>query len=420
MITPTIVSKIYRLANESGLIQEEDTAVVFIDYHILQSRLSALKKAFPPQSLHTVAVKSNPLLACLKEINRLSTGLEVASMGELMLAKAAGVPTSHIVFDSPVKTRKEIEQILNEFEGLIVNANNLMELSRYPKEQLTLKLGLRINPEVNAPSYKYLSVGSRGSKFGESISNRKIIVENLIMHPGVSGLHVHTGSQISTLKTAVLGIRRVMDLALEINDKVGTQKINYIDIGGGFPVNYKTDEPYEINNYVDEIHKACPELFNTTFQIITEFGRYVHAHAGWVASDVEYVQPNTETPNLLLHVGADMFLRECYNPGDWFHKLLLLNRDGILKEDNAKKAYNLTGPLCFGGDVIDRNRTLPFVVPGDKLIILDAGANSYGLWSRHCSRPFPKIISYNGSMTDPNLKIIKDREKFNDIIKFWS
>jgi len=73
------------------------------------------------------------------------------------------------------------------------------------------------------------------------------------------------------------------------------------------------------------------------------------------------------------------------------------------------------GPLCFGGDYIAKNIQLPKATAGEWLIIQDTGANSFALWSRHCSRAFPKIIG-----EDSELAILRDRDSFEDILNFWS
>lgn len=57
---------------------------------------------------------------------------------------------------------------------------------------------------------------------------------------------------------------------------------------------------------------------------------------------------------------------------------------------------------------------------GDLLVIQDIGANTFALWSRHCSRPFPKVIAYNSDMNGADMHIAKERESFASIRDFWS
>jgi len=88
-----------------------------------------------------------------------------------------------------------------------------------------------------------------------------------------------------------------------------------------------------------------------------------------------------------------MSLRECYNPNDWHHEISIVNNEGHLKRADEKD-YAIAGPLCFGGDMLEKNRSLPSIEIGDYVFIHDSGANTLSLWSRHNSRQMPKIIGY--------------------------
>jgi len=403
----------YALSKDKQLIDREDTSVIFYDLDVLKKRMTTIRELFPHSSLHTVAIKSNPLLGVLNEICTYGFGLEAASFEELLIAKHTGLEQQKMVFDSPVKTNAEIRCINDDLSSIYINANHIGEIERY--QEYDLKLGLRINPMNGINSIKSMNVSSETSKFGEPIINEEQILSACLKTSTISGLHVHVGSQIDHLNLAIEGISKVVRLANRIND-ASKGKIKWIDIGGGFPVNYKGDS-YDIDSYVQKIKVACPELFNGTYKLITEFGRYYHANAGWVVSTIESIKE--DTGHILTHVGADMFLREVYNPDDWFHQLNILDKDGKLKVDDLQK-YSIGGPLCFGGDYIAKDRSLPKVEMGDSLVVSDVGANSFALWSRHCSRSFPKVISYSSSQKGKDMKVIKKREKIEDIIKFWS
>ena len=135
-----------------GLIDEADTSVIFIDMDITEDRVSRLKAAFPKSTLHAVAIKSNPLASVLKFLVQLDTGLEAASLSEVRMAVDAGASLDRIVFDSPAKTRQEIEYLRKNYPGVRINADSLDELKRYPTRDSKLRLGLRVNPNVNSLS----------------------------------------------------------------------------------------------------------------------------------------------------------------------------------------------------------------------------------------------------------------------------
>ena len=97
--------KVLSLAlKKKGLISRSDTSIIFYDLSLINHKIESLKNFFPLTSLHTAAIKANPLFNVLKLISKTGFGAEVASLPELYLAQKAGFPSNKIVFDSPVKT----------------------------------------------------------------------------------------------------------------------------------------------------------------------------------------------------------------------------------------------------------------------------------------------------------------------------
>ena len=129
------------------------------------------------------------------------------------------------------------------------------------------------------------------------------------------------------------------------------------------------------------------------FKLVTEFGQWVNSECGIALSRVEYVLPGH--PNkLFIHLGADMFTRDIYTKSRVF-PLSLWNIEG--KPIQGKKIlYDVAGPLCFAGDYIARSVELPLVEEGQWFCIDHAGANTYALWSRHCSRDVPAFWAWDG------------------------
>ena len=73
------------------------------------------------------AVKANNNIKILNEISRLGLGVDVVSMGELMLALKAKVVSKKIVFSGVGKTEAEIEFATNK-KILLINAESLSEI----------------------------------------------------------------------------------------------------------------------------------------------------------------------------------------------------------------------------------------------------------------------------------------------------
>lgn len=411
---------------QEDLINESDTAVLFYDLSFLSERITSLKNSFPSNTLHAIAVKANPLTGILKQFKDTGIGLEVASFPELYLAEKVGFAVDKIVFDSPSKTQKEIEYALKS--GVILNADSFAELDRIEKIKRTTEsksiIGIRINPQVGPGSIISTSVADSISKFGISINdNRDKLKEYFLKYDWLKGIHVHIGSQGMPVSLMIDGIRKVLSFAHEVNRYLEqnsiNRKIEIFDIGGGLAVSYYEDgKAVSMEEYQSILKENFEELFNGQFKLITEFGRYIHANAGWAASKVEYVKREREYNIIMTHVGADLLLRKCYNPDDWHHQITIVDKEGKLKTGKDKNRYIVAGPLCFGGDVIAKDLELPIVEEGDYVFIHDIGAYTLSMWSRYNSRQIPKVIGYR--QDDKHFEVLKQRENKEDIFEFWS
>lgn len=396
------------------LVSSSDDLIYVQNFQELSAKFTELDSSFSLHTNHAVAIKTNPLLKVLQKVEKEGKWVEAASLQEVKLAIKAGFTPDRIVFDSPVKTQNEINWCVKNLSGAVLNVNSLDELERYPLK-VPFRLGLRLTVQASTTSHQSMNVSGAWSKFGIPIGNYNEILNAVKNTEAITDLHLHQGSQFDNLSNQVNGIRSVVDLALKINNHLQQKIIQRINIGGGFPVNYQ-GEPFKIQEYTDRIKKVCPELWDGTFNVITEFGRFTHAHAGTMFSKVEYVKQTDNGQILLTHSGADVLLRECYQQNEWPHKLSLFNADGKEKDAGSTVLSQVAGPLCFGGDYPFRNVQLPKAKPGDWIMIHDVGANSLALWSKHCSRPFPKIIGFENK----EFTVLKEKQPDEDVISFWA
>jgi len=421
------MSTAFHLAlNKKDLITEEDTTIIFYDLDFLNQRITKLQNLFPSSTLHAVAVKANPLTNMLRALNEKGVGLEAASLPELYLAEATGFPPERIVFDSPAKTKKEIEYALKL--GVYFNADSFDELDRIAEILETVKstsvIGVRINPQVGQGSIQSTSVAGTISKFGIPLNDHaEKLKAYYLKYEWLRSIHVHIGSQGCPIPMIIEGVRKVLDFTLNINQQLKEQSakklVETFDIGGGLPVSYHTDKiPVSMETYHTLLTEHCKELFTGAFKLITEFGRYIHANTGWVASRVEYVKKENNYNIIIMHAGADLFLRECYNPKDWHHEISVVDKYGQLKEGITKNKYIIAGPLCFAGDVIARDILLPKVSEGDYILIHDSGAYTLSMWSRYNSRQMPQVIGYTENPSQ--FEVIKTRETKENLLRFWS
>ncbi|MCP4584217.1 MAG: diaminopimelate decarboxylase [candidate division Zixibacteria bacterium] len=418
------VSAVFKRVQKDDLIAGDDTSLLFYDLSRLSGRISNLIDLFPDSTLHAVAVKANPLAKILGHLCQLDVGAEVASLPELLLAESTGFRSEKIVFDSPAKTIEELEYALKK--GIHINIDSFSELERIAELKTRIQsrssIGIRLNPQVGMGKIAATSVAGEYSKFGISLKeNSEALIETFLKHDWLNGIHLHIGSQGCSLEMLIKGIETVYEFVVEVNTRLKSRnaghRINIFDIGGGLPVSYRQgDETISMKIYRDSIKRRFPELFSDKFKLITEFGRYIHANAGWVAARVEYVKETAGIKTAMIHVGADMFVRECYNPDDWHHDISVIDSRGNIKSGNGE-TYAVAGPLCFAGDIIAREAKLPLIEEGDYLIIHDAGAYTLSMWSRYNSRQPPKVIGYHDN--GEAIEVLKKREEAEKTINFW-
>lgn len=400
------------------MIGPGDDAVVLYDCDSLAEGFSRLRAAFPEDALHAVAVKANPLARVLRFLRERGAGAEAASLPELRLALEAGQPPERIVFDSPAKTVSELAFALKA--GINVNADNLDELTRIEALLRDIpsasRIGIRINPQVGQGRIAATSVAGLRSKFGVPLSREEELAAAFTRHPWLGGVHVHVGSQGCSLDMLVSGARAVYDFTRRLHEGLGERRVTVFDLGGGLPAVYGPDDPHiDFADYASALRREIPGLFDGSMRLVTEFGRSLHAPCALAASRVEYVKRDGDRQTLVIHLGADMFLRECYNPGDWRHAVELLDARGRPREGTPTPT-DIAGPLCFSGDYPARDVVLPRAEPGDVAVVRDAGAYTFSMWSRYNSRTMPRFLGWlNGAF-----HVLKEREPVEDALAYWS
>lgn len=408
--------------NQELINPEKDTTIIFYDNDFLKIKMKELKESFPESTLHTSAVKANPLVKILKKVKALGFGAEVASEGELFLAQKAGFSNQQIIFDSPAKTYSELAFALKNH--IHINADSLMELDRIAeiKKQVSSesKVGLRINPQVGTGKIASTSLAGEYSKFGVPLKHYKDEIINYFkMYDWLNGIHMHIGSQGCEMQLLLSGIEKGLQLINDINKALQNKNraIYFFDIGGGLPVSYHHNQKSpNIKVYGSEIKKLLKKYKLEKLKLITEFGRYLHVNSGYIITKVEYVKHYPNDNTLIVNAGADLLLRECLNPGEWFHEISLLDKEGNPKKSETLKKYHIAGPLCFANDIVARGIELPEASDGDYLVIRDTGGYTFSMWSKYVSRLFPKIIGKEAN----DYSIIKERETVEDIFRFWN
>ncbi|GCD45331.1 diaminopimelate decarboxylase [Streptomyces paromomycinus] len=388
-----------------GLVSAADPVAGLLDVTGIRRSAAELRAAFAEFTapgtpvLHAFAVKAASLVPVLRLLAREGLGCEVASPGELALARAAGVPPARTVLDSPAKTPAELREALAL--GIAVNADSFGELDRL--DALTASaptsspLGLRVNPQLGGGSIDAMSTATDTSKFGVALRDedaRERVVQAFLDRPWLTRLHAHVGSQGMPLELMADGVRVLYELAEEINEKAARAQVGTLDIGGGLPVNFASDAVSPAyRDYTRLLHRTVPGLFDGRYGLVTEFGRSLLAKHGLVLARVEYTKSAGGRRVAVTHAGAQIATRTVFAPEAWPVRVAAYDAQGRPKTGDAV-AQDVAGPCCFAGDLVARARPLPPLEPGDHVALLDTGAYYFSTHFAYNSLPRPGVHGY--------------------------
>lgn len=394
-----------RAAVEQGLLRPDAPIVGLLDVIGIRESAAELRAAFDAvvapgtPVLHAFAVKATPLVPVLRLLHEAGIGAEVASPGELALARAAGVPPNRTVLDSPAKTPAELREALAL--GIAVNADNPQELDRIDALMRSATsrspIGIRVNPQIGGGSIGATSTATATSKFGVALLDegaREWTVGAYAERPWLTRLHTHTGSQGIPLSLMVQGVSEAYALAEEINQRVGRRQIDTIDIGGGLPVNFASDATSPTYaQYARLLSEAVPGLFGGGYGLVTEFGRSLLAKHGTVVARVEYAKSAGGRPVAVTHAGVQVATRTVYAPGSWPLRITAYDGKGRPKS-GADVVQDVAGPACFSGDLLAEGRALPLLEQGDYAAALDTGAYYFAHHYAYNSLARPGIYGF--------------------------
>ncbi|MEU2263077.1 diaminopimelate decarboxylase [Streptomyces sp. NPDC019645] len=418
-----------RAAVEQGLLTETDPVVGLLDIAGVRSSAAALRTAFEEITdapvLHAFAVKAAPLVPVLRLLDSEGIGAEVASPGELALALAAGVRPERIVLDSPAKTRAELTEALGL--GIAVNADNLQELDRIDGLVGSgaglgsggSQLGLRVNAQIGAGAIGALSTATATSKFGVALRDegaRERVVRAYLDRPWLTRLHTHSGSQGLGLELMTQGVRAVYELAEEINAAAGRQQIDTVDIGGGLPVNFTSDEESPtFAEYARALRDAVPGLFDGRYGLVTEFGRSLLAKHGTVLTRVEYTKTTGARPIAVTHAGVQVATRTVYDPASWPLRIAAYDAKGAPKPGDTV-VQDVAGPACFAGDLLAEARELPLLEPGDVVAALDTGAYYFSSHYAYNSLARPGVHGFHADAGGVRFATVRAPQTIDEIV----
>lgn len=328
------------------------------------------------------AMKANGNLAVIDLLHKEGCGIEIVSSGELLRALSVGVPGEKIVFAGVGKSRAEMAKALDANIRQF-NVESMAELHRLnevaSEKGCRAPVALRINPDVVAGTHDKISTGRRGDKFGIDYASADAAFREAHAMEAIDvvGLHMHIGSQIYQPGPFLEAYKRVIELFRMLQSE--GLPLHNLDLGGGFGVRYKGDEPpLDLQGLADTIKGLMGDLDATLF---LEPGRFLVADAGILLTEVEYVKSAGDHRVVVLDAGMNDLIRPAMY--DAWHTIEAVKPTA---DDVDLSPADIVGPICESSDVFARQRPLPDVDSGDLVAIRAAGAYGAVMSSHYNAR----------------------------------
>lgn len=394
----------------ADLAEKFRTPLYVYSYHTLIDHFLKLKQAFKSiKPLICYSVKANSNLAILKALVNQGAGLDIVSGGELFRAKKAGCPAKEIVYASVGKTADEIEEAVKS--GIFFfNVESFPELKNIQHIAKRLKkrvnVALRINPDVEPKTHKYIITGKLTNKFGIDFQSAKriILLARGFSHVRISGLHIHIGSQITTPEPFVAAISRIVRF-ISLLKKEGIA-LEYLNIGGGLGIIYDQETPQTAARFAAKI---LPLLKKSGLKIIMEPGRFIVGNAGILVTKVLYVKNTPQKKFMIVDSGMNDLIRPALYGA--YHNIVPLQNTEYRIQKTEKA--DIVGPICESGDFLAKERMMPNLEEGSYLAIMGAGAYGFSMASNYNSRRRPPEVLVNKD----KVWVIRKRESYRDLIR---
>ncbi len=389
--------------NVLDICKEHDSPLYVYDLAKMKKQYTRLTSAFKGTKLKILyACKALTNLSVLRYFKKLGSGLDCVSIQEVQLGLKAGFKPKDIHYTPNCVSFEEIKLAVEA--GVCINVDNISILEQFGNHYgNTVPVCIRINPHIMAGGNHKISTGHIDSKFGISIYQLRHV--HRVVKSGnikVTGLHMHTGSDILDVDVFLRGAQILLEAAKEFKG------LKYVDFGSGFKVPYKPgDESTDIEQLGEKLgsyFKAFCKDYGKELEIMFEPGKFLVSESGCFLVRTNVVKQTTAT----VFAGVDSGMNHLIRPmlyGSYHHIINVSNPKG------TERFYTVVGYICET-DTFGWDHKLNEVREGDILCLKNAGAYAYSMASNYNSRYRPaEVAVYNGKA-----HLIRKRETFNDLI----
>ncbi len=372
------------------------------------------------------AVKANSNRAILDLLSREGAGFDIVSGGELFRVLAAGGDPQKCTFAGVGKSQEEIEYALDQ-RVLSFNVESEAELAAIDRiargKGVQAPIALRVNPDVDAGTHRYISTGRSENKFGIALDRVAEVYQQAARMPNIAirGLQMHIGSQITDAAPFAEAIAKVTPLVLKLKKQYA---LEFFSIGGGIGIVYEsalasgsrdwwtensrdrgtTTLPLTIHDYAAAI---LPPLRELGLRVLFEPGRLLVGNAGVLLTRVHSIKLAEHKKFVIVDAGMNDLIRPALYQS--YHEIVPVRE----ADDSSREAVDVVGPVCESGDFFAQDRPLPKMKEGDLVALMSAGAYGFVMASNYNSRLLPAEALVQGE----SFSLIRRRQTMEDLLR---
>lgn len=381
------------------MLKSKDTPFFLYDLDLLES---TLKKCLEESGKHNFkvhyALKANSNHEILRLISSKGFGADCVSGNEINRAIECGFKPEEIAFAGVGKTDKEIQTGLQN-NIFTFNVESIPELEVIDelagKMNKTAGIALRLNPNVNAKTHRYITTGLEENKFGINTWELDTLLEKLskLKNLELKGLHFHIGSQVTDLSVFKGLCIRVNEIQQFFIDRHIIP--DHINVGGGLGVEYEHPDKELIPDFNSFFNVFNEQLeLRPSQSLHFELGRSLVAQCGELITRVLFVKEGLNINFAIVDAGMTELIRPALYQA--FHKIECIEEKGKIAELNK---YDIVGPICESSDCFGKSILMPELFRGDLLAIRSAGAYGEVMSSGYNLREkAPAYYAVNGKL----------------------
>jgi diaminopimelate decarboxylase len=404
----------------SDLAEKFGTPLYVYSKAAFLGQLKAIQGAFAEvEPLVCYAIKANSNLSILRLMAEHGSGFDVVSGGELARVLIAGGEANKTVFAGVGKTDEEIAAGLKA-GVLMFNVESEAELDAVARVSESLGMvapvALRVNPDVDPKTHRYISTGKKESKFGMDIDRSLALAERSkgLKSVSIIGVHMHIGSQITTTEAHAGAASKAVDIIDRLREM--GHPIGWFNMGGGFGIDYRGHEAKPVADFAKAVMASIKA---TGCRLAMEPGRVIAGNSGILVSRVLYTKQSGDKRFLIQDAAMNDLIRPALYES--FHRIWPVdvpsglpappsNFEGAIEGTDP---WDVVGPVCESGDFLAKDRALPPLDRGALLATFSAGAYGMVMASNYNTRPRAAEILVDGS----SAIVARRRETLDDLIE---